>query len=180
MLVTRRFNDARNNVCFSDPDLIEKVHSCIVQSLADIVPTVEDSTIALTALKTLSKRVPRDEVESKTETGKFLDWVADYIQVTSDPFFNHGTDLVDVPPGLRDNIMVLQLNWIGSPETLGPHGKRLYKVFGFEDDPREVLKERLTDVDLHSPTYNKKYQLPAAETCENTKNPQEACRDASR
>ena len=86
MLVTRRFTDARNNVSFSDPDLIEKVHSCIVQALADIVPTVEDSTIALTALKTLSSRVPMDEVESKTETGKFLEWVADYIQVTSDAF----------------------------------------------------------------------------------------------
>ena len=146
--MTRRFTDARNNVSFSDPDLIEKVHTCIAQALADIVPTVEDSTFALTALKTLSKRVPKDEVESKTETGKFLEWVADFIQVTSDPFFNHGKDLVDVPPGLRDTIMALQRNWIGCPDTLGPHGKRLYKVFGFEEDPRNILKERLTDVEL--------------------------------
>ena len=146
--MTRRFNNARNNVSFSDPDLIEKVRTCIVQAIADMVPTADDITFAVTALQTLSKRVPKDEVESKTETGKFLEWVADFIQVTSDPFFNHGKDLVDVPPGLRDNIMVLQLNWSGWPDTLGPHGKRLYKVFGFEEDPRNILKERLTDVEL--------------------------------
>ena len=84
--MTRSFNDARNNVSFSDPDLIEKVHSCIVQALADIVPTLEDSTSALTALKTLSSRVPMDQVESKRETRKFLEWVEDYIQATSDAF----------------------------------------------------------------------------------------------
>ena len=81
-----RFKDGVNNLCFSDPELIGNVKNFTIQILADVPTTLEDRTIAVKALKTLSSQVTTDEVESKTETGKFLEWVEEYIQVSNDDF----------------------------------------------------------------------------------------------